>query len=105
MAAVRKDITGLPTKEFLEEAVSKLAEKLNEKFQEKDHEIESLKERLDIAEARLAILETLDKRVEEQEQYSRRVCLRIQGTPLSSIGSKEDCVRISTMFFRSLIVE
>ena len=57
MAAVRKDIIGLPTKEFFEEAVSKAAEKRNETFTEKDHEIELLKERFDIVEAWLAILD------------------------------------------------
>ena len=102
METVRKDIAGLPTKEFLEEAISKVAEKFNEKFEEKNREIESLKERLDIVEARLAILETLDKRVEEQEQYSRRVSLRIQGIPLPSTGSKEDCVKKVNDVFQKL---
>ena len=104
MVAVRKDIAGLPTKEFLEEAISKVAESFNEKFKEKDREIESLKERLDIVEAKLTILETLDKRVEEQEQYSRRVSLRIQNIPLPSTGSKEDCVKKAYDIFRNLIV-
>ncbi len=94
MSAVRKDIAALPTKEFLEEAVCKVVEKFNEKFKEKEREIESLKERLDIVEANLAILENSDKRVEEHKQYSRRVCLRIQNIPLpSATGSKENCVK------------
>ncbi len=68
MSAVHKDIAALPTKEFLEEAVCKVVEKFNEKFKEKEREIESLKERLDIVEAKLTILENLYKHVEEQEQ-------------------------------------
>ena len=74
----------------------------NEKFKETDREIELLKERLDIVEAKLTILETLDKRVEEQEKYSWRVSLRIQNIPSPSTGSKEDFVKKAYDIFQKL---
>ena len=49
--------------------------------------------RVNVLESKLAVLGARDARIDENEQYSRRFCLRFNGIPLPKEGNKEDCVK------------
>ena len=104
MVAVRIDIAGLPTQEFLEKAISNVADRFNDNFKDKNRKIESLKERLYIIERGLPFWKLWNKRLDEQDQFSRKASLRIQNIPLPSTVSYADCVKKLMMFFRNLIM-
>ncbi len=57
-------------------------------------QVEPLQERVDILESQLKVLESLDRRIDEVEQYGRRMCLRFNNIEVSEDGSKENCVKI-----------
>ena len=40
------------------------------------------------------MLESLDRRIDEVEQYCQRMCLRFDNIEVSQDSSKEDCVKI-----------
>ena len=57
-------------------------------------EFESLQNRVAALESELAVVNKLDRRIEEVEQYGRRVCLRFDNIQVSANRGKEDCVKI-----------
>ena len=40
----------------------------------------------------MKVIERLEARIDDGEQYSRRMCLRINGVPIPSDNGKEECV-------------
>eukprot|EP00112_Aurelia_sp_Birch-Aquarium-sp1_P004088 Seg1464.14 transcript_id=Seg1464.14/GoldUCD/mRNA.D3Y31 product="hypothetical protein" protein_id=Seg1464.14/GoldUCD/D3Y31 len=72
--------------------VNKLEEKFDVKCQEYDQKIENLERRVDELEGLVNVIERLEARIDDGEQYSRRMCLRINGVPIPSVDDKEDCV-------------
>ena len=66
---------------------------VTEKIQDQEKQISALEERIDELEANNAVLEShvahLHKSYENQEQYSRRLCLRIDGIKLPPKGTNE----------------
>ena len=45
---------------------------------------------MDVLESKLAVLDALDARIEENEQYTRRFCLCFHGIPLPAGRNKDD---------------
>ena len=92
---IREQIAELPGKGWIHDtinvAVNKLEEKFAEKYQEYDKKIENLERRVDELEGLVKVIERLEGRIDDSEQYSRRMCLRINGVPLPKDNEKEDC--------------
>ncbi len=93
---IREQIAELPEKDWIHDtinvAINKLEEKFDEKYQEYDKKIENLERRVDELEGLVKVIERLEERIDDSEQYSRRMCLRINGVPLPKDDKKEDCV-------------
>ena len=62
------------------------------KIAEKDKKIDDLQARLELLEGKNAIYENtialLERKVDDNESYHRRLCLRIVGMPQSANGTK-----------------
>lgn len=50
-------------------------------------------EKIDMLEGKLCVIDRLDKKIDDGEQYLRRVCLRIDNIPLPAGDEKEDCLK------------
>ena len=83
----------LATKEDISQMKDEVIVVLHEKIQEQEKRITGLVERIDQLEANTAVLEChvahLRKSHDNQEQYSRRLCLRIDGIELPTNPSNE----------------
>ena len=51
----------------------------------------ALKQRVESLESSITVLEQLHKKVDENEQYNRRTCLRILNVPLPENDGRENC--------------
>ena len=67
---------------------------LLQKLQDQKLSVNSLKEKNQRLESRVAVLEHAiqahERRSDDNEQYSRRVCLRVEGMPLEEREIEED---------------
>jgi len=63
----------------------------SKKLDEQEMEINNLKERVEVLESKVAVLDRLESRIDDGEQYSRRNCLRFHGMELPPVGLKESC--------------
>ncbi len=93
LAPIRKDVANLPNSDYIDAIIDKLTTKLEDRFEEQDRRLNALEERVHVLESKLAVLGALDARIEENEQYGRRFCLRFHGIALPKDGKKEDCVK------------
>ena len=94
LAPLQAEIINLPNKAFIEETLERATRKVEEKFEEKLEEerekIQSLETRIEILESKCVLLEKLEFKLEEKEQYSRHTCLRFDNIDLPEKGTKED---------------
>ncbi len=92
-AYLDKHFALLPTKDDIKSLKDEVVLLITEKLQEQEEKISALEERIDELEASHAVLEShvthLRKSHENQEQYSRRLCLRIDGIELPQKGVNE----------------
>eukprot|EP00794_Sanderia_malayensis_P013291 gene13291-14665_t len=83
----------LPTKDDITSLKDEVVLLVTEKLQKQQEKISALEEQIDKLEASNAVLEShvahLRKSHENQEQYSRRLCLRIDGIELPPKGTNE----------------
>eukprot|EP00112_Aurelia_sp_Birch-Aquarium-sp1_P005341 Seg1603.18 transcript_id=Seg1603.18/GoldUCD/mRNA.D3Y31 product="hypothetical protein" protein_id=Seg1603.18/GoldUCD/D3Y31 len=93
LAPIRKDVANLPNSDYIDAIIDKLTTKLEDRFEEQDRRLNALEECVHVLESKLAVLGALDARIEENEQYSRRFCLRFHGIALPKDGKREDCVK------------
>ena len=56
--------------------------------------MENLAKRVDELEGLVKVIEKLDERIDDSEQYSRRLCLRVDGIAVPNKDQKEDCVEM-----------
>ena len=91
---IQEQISELPVKEWINDtinvAIDTLEEKFKDRFQEYDQKIENLEQRVDELEGLVNVIERLEARIDDGEQYSHRMCLRINGVPIPSDNGKED---------------
>ena len=101
LAPIRKNLAKLPTKQaidaLLNDLVDRLERKIEEKVEERASAIESrinqLEQKVDALESALVVVDHLHRKIDDNEQYSRRVCLRFDNVPLPENGHKEDCAK------------
>ena len=68
-----------------------MKEIFEETLEERDRNIKSLEDRIERLESSLAVVNRLEYKIDNEEQYSRRRCLRINNVQLS--GESEDCMQ------------
>ena len=82
-------------KQLLDEKRDKLHKTMATKdcIKQLSDKIHQQNERIDILEAKVAVMEKyirkLEQNVDDQEQYHRRLCLRIDGIPAAGQGKSE----------------
>eukprot|EP00112_Aurelia_sp_Birch-Aquarium-sp1_P024097 Seg746.3 transcript_id=Seg746.3/GoldUCD/mRNA.D3Y31 product="hypothetical protein" protein_id=Seg746.3/GoldUCD/D3Y31 len=99
LAPIRDELAKIPSREtvdaMLADLLVKIEEKIEAKVQERVNElvsrVDALEQRVESLESSMVVLEHLHKKTDENEQYSRRSCLRIVNVPLPKQGGKEDC--------------
>ena len=79
---VRDFLGKLPDTVFIEKAIGKLNEIFEEKLEERDRKIKSLEDRIERLESSLAVVNRLEYKIDNEERYSRRQCLRINNVEL-----------------------
>ena len=99
---VRESLCKLADKRFVDEAIDKVKEIIDEKLQERDKKIKSLEDRVEILESKMAVVDSLERRIavlgnlerkiDDGEQYSKRLCLRINGIDLPQQGESDNCI-------------
>ena len=103
---IQEHIAELPEKNWINakftEAIDKLEEKFEKKLLDYNNKIENLVRRVDELEGLAKVVEKLDEKIDDSEQYSRRLCLRVNGIPVYKGDPKEDCVeKVHEMFNES----
>ena len=103
-----------PSQNYFDEKFEKLEEKLATKecIQQLHDVIKGQRERIEILESKVVVMENyiakLQDRVDDQEQYQRRLCLRIDGIPPVGQGkdeSNEQCLKKVKAVFNELKVD
>ena len=88
----------LITDEKMMEHIQNLEQKILTKITEQATEIKDLKDHSGQLEGRVAVLKKLIKcqkvKIDDNEQYSRRLCLRVNGIPCKSRESNKDLEQI-----------
>ena len=90
---VRDSLGNLPDRALIDEAIEKVKEIFEEKLEERDQKIKSLEDRIGRLESSLAVVNRLEYRIDNEEQYSRIQCLRINNVELPGDKESEDCMR------------
>ena len=91
LAPIHEELKALPRKAVIEEMINNAAKKLEEKLVAQDGKINLLQNRIATPEQQVKKIEKLEERVDDCEQYSRRLCVRIDNMAVPS-GVKEDCL-------------
>ena len=71
--------------------INNVVKKLDEKLIAQDGKINLLQNRIATLEQQVKKIEKLEERVDDCEQYSRRLCVKIDNMAVPS-GVKEDCL-------------
>ena len=99
----------LITDEKMMEHIQNLEQKILTKITEQATEIKDLKDRSGQLEGRVAVLENLIKcqevKIDDNEQYSRRLCLRVNGIPCKSRESNKDLEQILNKEFVKMAID
>ena len=88
-----RDFQGkLPDRTYIDEAIEKVEAIFEEKLEERDHKIKRLEDTIERLESSLAVVNRLEYRIDNEEQYSRRQCLRINNIEPPGDEESEDCM-------------
>ena len=97
LAPIHEELKALPRKAVTEEMINNAVKKLEEKLVAQDGKINLLQNRIATLvkqvkkKVKVKKIEKLEERVDDCEQYSRRLCVRIDNMAVPS-GVKEDCL-------------
>ena len=91
LAPIHEEFKALPRKAVIEEMINNALKKLQEKLVAQDGKINLLQNRITTLEQHVKKIEKLEERGDDCEQYSRRLCVRIDNMVVLS-GVKEDCL-------------
>ena len=91
LAAIHEELKALPRKAVIEEMINNAVKKLEEKLVAQDGKINLLQNCVATLEQQVKKIEKLEERVDDCEQYSRRLCVGNDNMAVPS-GVKEDCL-------------
>ena len=89
MAPIHEELKALPRKAVIEEMIKNAVKKLEEKLVVQDGKINLLQNRIATLEQQMKKIEKLEERVDDCEQYSRLLCIRIDNMAVPNVV-KED---------------
>ena len=98
LAPIRDDLAKIPSRDTFDAMLTEFLDKIEEKIESKVRDgvevliprVIALERRVESLESSMVVLEHLHKKVDENEQYSRRTCLRILNVPLPKNDGKEN---------------
>ena len=90
LAPIHEELKALLRKAVIEEMINNAVKKLEEKLVAQDGKI-NLQNSIATLEQQVKKIEKLEERVDDCEQYSRRLCVRTDNMAVPS-GVKEDCL-------------
>ena len=67
LAPLSKQIVNLPSKDFIQDAIKDVTEAFTKRITEQEAKIIDLKERIEILESKLAVLDRLESRIDDRE--------------------------------------
>ena len=102
LAPLCSQIVNLPSKDFIQSMINDVSESISKKLHEQEIKIGNLEERIEVLESKLVVLDRLEHRIDDGEQYSRRHCLCIHGMELPPDGSKENRFQKTKKFIDKL---
>ena len=110
LAPIRDDLAKIRSREtvdaMLAELLVKIEGKIEAKVQERVNElisrVDTLEQRVVSLESSMVVLEHLYRVSDENEQYSRRSCLRIVNVLLPKQGGKEDCEKKAKQIMKDM---
>ena len=85
---IYEELRLLPSKSYIDGAISKL----ESRFREQDDKITELTERVAALELEVTKVRAYERRIDDAEQYSRRLCLRIDNVPVDDKETSEECL-------------
>ena len=85
---IYEELILLPSKSYIDGAISKL----ESRFKEQDDKITKLTERVAALELEATKVRPSEKRIDDAEQHSRRLCLRIDNVPVDDKETSEECL-------------
>ena len=98
MVAINKKLEDLATKSDIDE-LKALIQSQNDKIARQDEEIMSLRSDISKLDDKVAVLtnalDAVCNKADNNEQYSQRYCLRINGIPTERYEKASDCVKKS----------
>ena len=71
LAPLCSQIVKLPSKEFIQSVINDMSESIGKKLHEQEIKIGNLEERIEVLESKLVVLDRLERRIDDGEQYSR----------------------------------
>ena len=87
---IRDFLGTLPDRNYLIENVTEIVDK---NLEERDQKIKTLEERIERLESSLVVVNRLQYKIDNEEQYSRRQCLRLNNIDLPGEHESEDCMQ------------
>ena len=88
-----RQIVDLPSKDFIQGLINHVSVSFDKRLDEQETGINNVKEMMEVLESKVAVLDRLESRIDDGEQYSHRNCLRFHGMELPPVGSKENYIQ------------
>ena len=90
LGPIREDIKSLESKDYLDAKINELEKRLLNKLELQSKEVKTLRKKVADLQDRLEVAELA---IDDGEQYSRRMCLRIDGIPLQKGETENACIK------------
>ena len=90
LGSIREDIKRLASKDYLDAKINELEKRLLNKLELQSKEIKTMRKKIADLQDRL---EDAELAIDDGKQYSRRMCLQINGIPLQKGETENACIR------------
>ena len=85
---IKAELQSLPSKEYFDQVINRLEGRLRDQ----DDTIKMLTGRVKDLEVEISKMQTLERRIDDIEQYGRRLCVRIDNIPVGEKETSDDCL-------------
>ena len=85
---VKAELQSLSSKEYFDEVINRFEGRLRDQ----DDTIRMLTGRVKDLEIEITKMQTLERRIDDIEQYGRRLCVRIDNMPVGEKETSDDCL-------------